>query len=385
MEMSSHGKSASACSGGRRGSRAAASALLAAAVAAAPALVPATAVAAQPPSAEQQTVEQPGIEVFAADGTTPLGGTAVRSGDTIVVKGHGFDPRANTEGLPLPVLPGTPHGVFVAFGAFAPQWRPSQGAPSDARDGQNRSATAWVMTDEALGAVPDVPFDLRRTIRQQWAPMDDDGSFTARLTVAPPAAAPDGARYGVYSYAAAGAVNAEEELFVPVRFDPAPGPNTPVPPEPDLVWGFSPGFDGLVTDTLMGAADGDDGAAVRDDGRWTFRSAGADVDPATGFGTARYEGTVVLSTKFHLLEIAVSDPWIEFTPDGTWLSAETSTGAMVGTDSMSRVRLARLDLPADADRRSAEDVTGTFTVPTGQPDVLLPYSGQPIAPLDFTY
>ncbi|QDQ99357.1 hypothetical protein FO059_13425 [Tomitella fengzijianii] len=359
------------------------------ALALSPALVPATVGAAPTGSvaadARPPSTEIPRIEVFAADGATPLADTPVRSGDTIVVKGHGFDPLANTDGLPLPVLPGTPHGVFVAFGAFAPQWRPSQGAPSESRDGQDRSATAWVMTDEALGAVPDVPFDLRRTIRQQWVPMDDDGTFTARLTVAPPAAAPDGARYGVYSYAAAGAVNAEEELFVPVRFDPAPGPNTPVPPEPDLVWGFAPGFDGLVTDTLMGAAGGDDGAAVRDDGRWTFRSAGVDIDPATGLGTARYEGTVVLSTKFHLLEIAVSDPWIEFTPDGTWLTAETSTGAMVGTDSMSRVRLARLDLPADADRRSASGVTGTFIVPMGQPDVLLPYSGQPIAPLDFTY
>ena len=281
---------------------------------------------------------------------------------------------------------GQPVGVvFVAFGAFAPDWRPSQDAPAESRSGQTRSATAWAMSPSALAQVPDVPFDLRRTIRQQWVPLADDGTFTARIVITPPASVPEGARYGVYSYAGAGAVNAAEELYVPVTFDPAPGPNTPVPPAQDLVWGFAPGFDGMVTDTLQGAAGGSDGASVRPDGRWTFRSAGDDIDPATGLGTARYEGTVVLSTKFHLLEIAVADPWIEFTPDGTWLSAETSTGDMVGTDSMRRVRLARLDLPADAARDSAQGVTGTFTLPLGQPDVLLPYSGQQIAPLDFTY
>lgn len=326
------------------------------------------------------------LEVFAADGVTPIGDTPVQSGDTIVVTGSGFEPNANTEGMPLPVLPGTPHGTFVTFGAFDPDWRPSHDAPADSRDGQRRSAAAWVMSDDALGQVPDVPFDLRRTIRQQWVPLADDGTFTARITVTPPEGTPADARYGVYSYAAAGAVNADEENFVPVAFDPAPGPNTPVPPSQDLVWGFAPGFDGVVTDTLQGASGGSDGASVRDDGRWTFRSAGGDIDPATGLGTARYEGTVVLSTKFHLLEIAVANPWIEFTDDGTWLSAETSTGDMVGTDSMTRVRLARLDVAAaDGARDSAAGVTGTFSFPLGQPDVLLPYSGREIAPLDFTY
>ncbi len=366
---------------------------LAGLVVAAPLLIPAVASAAPAlPAAAgstadggQRAVEQPGIEVFAADGTTPLGDTPVHSGDTIVVRGHGFDPEANTDGLPLPVLPGTPHGVFVAFGAFAPEWRPSQGAPADSRAGQVRSATAWVMSQEALGEVPDAPFNLRRTIRQQWVEMAPDGTFTAHITVTAPSSTPDGARYGIYTYAAADAVNAAEELFVPVAYDPSPGPNTPVAPPQDLVWGFAPGFTDTVKGPLAGAAGGSDGASVLGDGRWTFRSAGDDIDPATGLGTARYQGTVVLSTKFHLLEIALADPWIEFTEDGTWLSAETSTGDMVGTDSMQRVRLARLDLPADAERDAADGVTGTFAFPLGQPDVLLPYSGQPIAPLDVTF
>src|SRR5699024_6096315 len=197
----------------RRGARTVAVAVTGLAVALAPALVP-VAAGAQPappapfdsvaPPQQDRPAEQPVLEVFAADGTTPLGDTPVQPGDTIVVKGHGFDPHANTQGMPLPVLPGTPHGVFIAFGAFAPQWRPSQNAPSESRDGQDRSATAWAMTDDALHAVPDVPFDLRRTIRQQWVPMTDDGAFTARITVTPPETVPEDARFGVYSYAAAG-------------------------------------------------------------------------------------------------------------------------------------------------------------------------------------
>src|SRR5699024_12114224 len=68
---------------------------------------------------------------------------------------------------------------------------------------------------------------------------------------------PEDARFGVYSYAAAGAVNPAEEIFVPVRFNPEPGPNTPTAPPQDLVWGFAPGFDDMVTGSLQGAAAGD--------------------------------------------------------------------------------------------------------------------------------
>lgn len=325
------------------------------------------------------------IEVLAADGVTPLGRSVVHEGDTVVVKGSGFDPAANTNGLPLPVPPGVPHGTFVAFGAFSPDWRPSSGAPSEARAGQQRSATAWVMSENALNRVPDAPFDLRRTIRQQWTPLADDGSFTATLTVTTPAAAAPDAEFGIYTYAAAGAINAGEELFTPVEFDPAPGPNAPRPVAEDLVWGFAPGYTELVTGTLQGGVTGTEGAGVRPDGRLTFESAGADIDPATGLGVVRFSGTVVSFTRFHLAEIALADPWIEFTPEGTVLSAEMSTGNTVGTDRLARTRLADLRLTADPSHTSREAVAGTFVLPLAQPTVLLPYSGQQIAPVDFSY
>lgn len=342
------------------------------------------AVALTAPAAAQPAPVAARIEVFGSDGTTPLGDATVHEGDRIVVRGTGFDPNANTSGLPVPVPPGVPHGTFVAFGAFAPHWRPSEGAPAEARVGQQRSATAWVMSDDALSRVPNAPFDFRRTIRQQWVPLAADGSFTATLTVTKPARTAPDAVYGVYTYAAAGAVNAAEELTVPVRFDPAPGPHAPVPPAQDLLWGFAPGYTDLVTSTLQGSVVGSDGASVRGDGRLTFELDSADVDPATGLGTVRYRGTVVSFTRFHLAEIALTDPWIEFTDRGTFLSAESSDGNTVGTDATTRIRFAQLDVPAAPGVDAFADVPARFTVPLA-PGILLPYSGQPAAPVTFRY
>lgn len=334
-------------------------------------------VAAQPPTG-------PAIEVFAADGVTPLGDRTVHEGDTVVVHGTGFDPDANRSGgLPLPVPPGVPHGTFVSFGAFAEHWRPSEGAPTSNR-ATVRSTNAWVLSEQALNQVPDAPFDMRRTVRQQWVPLSDDGSFTATVTVDAPTTVPADAVYGIYTYGAADAINAEQELSVPVNFDPTPGPNAPVPPSQDLVWGFAPGYTGLVTDTTQGSVVGRDGAAVNPDGTLAFELAGAQIDPATGLGRIEYRGIVVSFTRFHLLEIALADPWIEFTGNGTYLTAESSTGNQVGTDSTSRITVARLDAAADADRTEWAGVPARFSVPL-QPSVLLPYSGGQAAPVTFRY
>lgn len=345
----------------------------------------ATPLAGASPTDASPTAAQASIELFAADGATPLGSAPVHEGDQIVVRGTGFDPMANTDGLPVPVPPGVPHGTFVAFGAFSPDWRPSQDAPAQARVGQQRSATAWVMSEDALNRVPNAPFDFRRTIRQQWVPLAGDGSFTATLTVAKPATAAPDAVYGVYTYAAADSVNADEEVSVPVTFDPAAGPNAPKPAAEDLVWGFAPGYTQTVKSTLQGGVVGQDGASVRKDGQLTFALSGADIDPATGLGVVRYAGTVVSFTRFHLAEIALANPWIEFTADGTFLTAETSTGNTVGDDDLARVRLARLDAASDPSRTAFTDVAGAFSLPLGQPTVLLPYSAQRIAPLSFAY
>ncbi|MFE6862900.1 HtaA domain-containing protein [Nocardia sp. NPDC057668] len=324
----------------------------------------------------------PSIELFTADGKTPLSDTVVHPGDKIVVRGTGFDPSANTDGLPVPVPPGVPHGTFVTFGGFAPDWRPSAGAPGASR-GVNRSAVQWIMGESALNQVPRAPFDLQRTIRNQWVPLASDGTFTAVIDVVQPTKAPADAVFGVYTYAAAESVNPSQELAVPVRYDPAPGPNTPKPPAADLTWAVAPGFADTVTGPLQGSMSGRDGAAVRDKAL-TFELDEAAIDPATGLGELRYRGTVIASTRFHLGEIALADPWIEFTSSGTWLTAETSTSDTIGADDLRRIRVARLDAPATSNRTEWSQVSATFE-PVLTPASLQLYAGGATAPLSFRY
>ncbi|MCH5641793.1 HtaA domain-containing protein [Gordonia sp. ABSL49_1] len=325
---------------------------------------------------------RPQIEVFAADGVTPIGSTVVHPGDTLVVKGSGFDPNANRDGgFPLPVPPGVPHGTFIAFGAFAPTWKPSAGAPESAR-ATNRSGVKWALSRSALAQVPSAPFDMRRTIRQQWVPLSPRGTFTARVVASTPKTVPAGARYGIYTYGAAGAVNAAQELSVPIRYSTAPGPNTPKPAPRNLIWAYSPTFYQTVTGRLQGSVYGVDGAAVDDAHRLTF--ALRDGAVRDGNGVLRYRGTVVAHTRFHLLEIAMSDPIIRVTNGRGVLSMRTSTTNVNGTDRMRRVDIADVDLHQIGNGSDVFGASVRFR-PGITPEALAALSMGPASPLDLAF
>ncbi|RIQ17194.1 HtaA domain-containing protein, partial [Jiangella rhizosphaerae] len=70
---------------------------------------------------EPEPVWEPSIEVFAADGVTPVGEAELAYGDTVVVRGSGFDPAGNVapEGNRPPIPAGVPAGAYVVFGSFA--------------------------------------------------------------------------------------------------------------------------------------------------------------------------------------------------------------------------------------------------------------------------
>ncbi|WP_026919728.1 HtaA domain-containing protein [Gordonia shandongensis] len=297
-----------------------------------------TAIGAAPAQAKPASAS---ISVYLADGVTPAGSTVLHPGDQVVVKGTGFDPNANTSGLPVPVPPGVPHGTFITFGAFAPKWKPSTGAPESART-TVRAQTKWALSRAALNKVPNVPFDMRRTVRQQWVPLSRSGSFTARITLATPAKKPADGRWGIYTFGAADAVNAAQETMVPLRYSPEPGPNTPKPAPKNLVWAYSPNFARTVVKSTSGALGGNGGAAVDDAGRMSFELVENTV--RDGRGELRYRGTVVASTKFHLLEIALADPVIRVAGTRAVLSMRTSTTDMNGDDAMRRVDIADLTL-----------------------------------------
>ena len=118
------------------------------------------------------------------------------------------------------------------------------------------------MARSALDRVPTAPFDFRRTIYQQWVPLHPNGTFTAKLKLSTPKTIPAGARWGVYTYGAAGADNASQELSVPVGYSTAPGPNTPKPPARNLLWSYSPSFHRTVTGTTQGSVTGSAGAVA---------------------------------------------------------------------------------------------------------------------------
>ncbi|MFT4201835.1 HtaA domain-containing protein [Gordonia sp. (in: high G+C Gram-positive bacteria)] len=317
------------------------------------------------------------VDVFLADGATPVGSTVLHPGDKLVVKGRGFDPAANTSGFPLPVPPGVPHGTFIAFGAFAPHWKPSAGAPEAAR-ATARSGVQWAMAPSALNRVPTAPFDFRRTIRQQWVPLHANGTFTAKLTLSTPKSIPANARWGVYTYGGAGSDNPAQELRIPVRYSTAPGPNTPAPPRRNLIWAYTPSFYRTVTGAAEGTVAGSDGATVDKAGRMSFELRSGSLRGGTG--VLRFHGTVVAYTRFHLYEVALADPVLRVRGGHGVLSMRTSTTNMNGTDRLRRIDIADIDLRgAGADGKRAARVAFR---PGISPEVLALLSTGTAAPLD---
>jgi len=164
------------------------------------------------PEPEPGTDWEPAISVFLADGTTPVGSTPVYDGDTLVVKGSGFDPDANVGGRGVPIPANLPQGDYVVFGSFGAQWQPSTGAASSERQ---VGAQLWALTADTLEKVPT---QYRETIRSQWTELHADGTFTATLTVAAPKSEVDGGSYGVYTYAAGGLKNADQETATKIDY-----------------------------------------------------------------------------------------------------------------------------------------------------------------------
>lgn len=168
----------------------------------------------------QETVWSPSITVYEADGVTPLDeNTPVYDGDKIVIKGSGFDPEANIGGGGMPIPNTLPQGSYIVFGNFAEEWQPSVGVDSTQRA---VGSQAWVLSKSVLDQVP---ANFQGAIKAQWAELAEDGTFEATLTVGPPtnrngtpATLPENGIYGVYSYGAAGVVNADQELGVAVNY-----------------------------------------------------------------------------------------------------------------------------------------------------------------------
>jgi hypothetical protein len=122
------------------------------------------------------------------------------AGETITVTGTGFTTTGNVGTRPPKA--GQPAGVYVVFGKFAADWRPSAGAESSART-----------IVQQFWAQPGTPLPAEGSVQMQA-----DGSFTIEIFVTPQSV-PEGSTLGIATYAGSGSVNSGEELLVPLSFD----------------------------------------------------------------------------------------------------------------------------------------------------------------------
>lgn len=290
-----------------------------------------------PDSVFPAVTENPQAAVTFEDGTPVTDSTVVHRGDVLLVHGTGFSPEANRGGFIMPIAPGVPNGVYVLYSGFGDEWRPSEGAPGEART-HPHDELAWVLPDTSLEALPQAPVDMRTPIARESQTMETDGTFVARLVVDPPATTP-GDNFGVYIYPAAGSINAAEEIYVPIPFSPEPGANTPAEPTPDLV------LDASVLDQVATTAGGKlvprAGASVLEDSRIAYsRDGSGAADPD---GTVRYRGTIHATARFTVADVVIKDPWIETREDGTRvLTAEVSDGYNTADDEVTRRELGTL-------------------------------------------
>lgn len=279
-----------------------------------------------------KVTENPQVSVTFEDGT-PVDGATVHRGDVLLVHGTGFSPEANQGGFPLPVPPGVPNGLYALYGAFPAHWKPSEGADPSTRT-HPHDRMAWVMPEGTLDSIPAGAIDMRRSIARQEQRMNADGSFTARIVVDPPETTP-GDNWGVYVYPGAGSINAAEELYIPLNYSPEPGPNTPAPPQPDLLLDAEVAF--RFAEITKGGVNAKNGATKVDAHHVAFTR---DAAAETGDGVRKYKGTVITTARFTLAEVAVADPWLIPQPDGSYLiTGLISRSYNVGADEMVRVPL----------------------------------------------
>ncbi len=161
-------------------------------IAAAMALALTAAACVPPPTSNTEGAE---LTVSKSTGLDP-------AGEVITVTGTGFTATGNLG--TRPPLFNQPGGVYVVFGSFGESWRPSQGGSQRqvldqfwALPGSSYTTIAALGTGEAVQMSP-------------------DGSFTVDIEVS--AEAGNHATLGIATYAGSGAVNAGEELLIPLEF-----------------------------------------------------------------------------------------------------------------------------------------------------------------------
>lgn len=166
----------------------------------------------EPPVTEAPVTEPPATEaptttVAAGPTVEIVEGTDFPAGATtsITVIGTGFTDLAVGA---RPPLAGLPTGLYVVYGWFDEEWRPSTGAPASTRRTKPENQM-WAMPTASRAALD--PDNLLPNIFV----LEDDGSFEVTFDVEPIEGT---GTLAVAVYPASGAINADHEFLIPVTF-----------------------------------------------------------------------------------------------------------------------------------------------------------------------
>ena len=134
----------------------------------------------------------------------------------ITVTGAGFTDDSVVGARPP--LAGKSPGVYVIFGKFADEWKPSEGAASSAR---KIISQHWAVDAEDVEAIGGA--------ERGAIVLGAEGSFTATFTVSKALVEDEAGdatgNLGIYTYAGSGAKHAAWETYQPISFaEPATGP-----------------------------------------------------------------------------------------------------------------------------------------------------------------
>lgn len=276
---------------------------------------------------------RPTVTVKKADGSVLAAGETVASGTVLTVEGTGFTARAGTNGLRLP-LAGQFAGVYVAFGKYADQWRPSQNAPSSARkNGSTPASVKWAVPAANTATIGGAPAGA--------ITLASDGSFSTTLLVDENfSGVPATGNFGIYTYGGSGAKPAAFETYTPITFasaSPAPTPAPAPAPEPasdptiagSLSWGISTNFTNYVVGNIAKGSVATSGGATASGSVFNFGQASAAFDHANRSGSADYSGAVRYTGHNGSLALTFANPSVVVTSPSSAMLYMTVNGSRV--------------------------------------------------------
>ena len=163
--------------------------------------------ATEAPITDPPVTEPPATTVAAGPTVEIVEGTDFPAGVTtsITVIGTGFTDLAVGA---RPPLAGLPTGLYVVYGSFDEEWRPSMGAPASTRRTMPENQM-WAMPTASRAALD--PDNLLPNIFV----LEEDGSFEVTFDVEPIEGT---GTFAVAVYPASGAINADHEFLIPVTF-----------------------------------------------------------------------------------------------------------------------------------------------------------------------